>query len=56
MASDTNNTIEQLKQALQAHRQALAALEEALLAELESHSKHNGGGAGHKLLSLTEVG
>ena len=51
-----SNTIEQLKQALQAHRKALDALEDALLAELESLTKHNGGGAGHKLLSLKEVG
>ena len=54
MASD-RATIEQLKQALQAHRRALEALEEALLAELESHSKPNGAGR-HKLLSLKEVG
>ena len=53
MAGDPN-TLEQLKQALQAHRQALEALEDALLAELESHTKHNGAG-GHQLLSLKEV-
>ncbi len=53
MAADTN-TIEQLKQALQAHRQALEALEDALLAELESLTQQNG--AGHKFLSLKEVG
>ncbi len=47
------NTIERLKQALQAHRQALEALEDALLAELESLAQQNG--AGHKLLSLKEV-
>jgi excisionase family DNA binding protein len=51
--SGDNDTIERLKQALQAHREALEALEDALLAELESHTKHNG--AGHKLLSLKEV-
>ena len=49
-----SDTIEQLKQALQAHRKALEALEDALLAELESHSKRHGG-AEHKLLSLSEV-
>jgi excisionase family DNA binding protein len=52
MTGDTEK-IERLKQALQAHRKALEALEDALLAELESHSKHNG--AGRKLLSLSEV-
>ena len=54
MTGDTD-TLEQLKRALQAHREALEALEDALLAELESHAKHNGGGAGHKLLSLKEA-
>ncbi len=53
MTADTD-TIERLKQALQAHRQALEALEDALLAELESLNKHNGAG-GHQLLSLKEV-
>ena len=52
MAGDSD-TIERLKQALQAHRQALEALEDALLAELESHTKHYG--AGHTLLSPKEV-
>ncbi len=52
MTGDTD-TLEQLKRAIKAHRQALEALEDALLAELESHSKQNG--AGCKLLSLTEV-
>ena len=53
MTANTD-TIEQLKQALQAHRKALEALEDALLAQLESHTQHNGAG-GHKLLSLKEV-
>jgi excisionase family DNA binding protein len=53
MAGDPDR-LEQLKQALQAHRKALEALEDALLAELESHTKHNGAG-GHELLSLKEV-
>ncbi len=52
MTGDTD-TLEKLKQALQAHRQALEALEDALLAELEAHAQHNG--AGRKLLSLKEV-
>ena len=52
MTGDTD-TIEQLKRALQAHRQALEALEDALLAELEALAQQNG--AGHELLSLKEV-
>jgi excisionase family DNA binding protein len=52
MTGDTA-TLEQLKRALQAHREALEALEDALLAELESHAQHDG--AGRKLLSLKEV-
>jgi|SRR5215210_6875543 len=52
--SGDNDTIERLKQALQAHRETLEALEDALLAELESPSKHDGSG-GHQLLSLKEV-
>ncbi len=51
--SGDNDTIERLKQALKAHREALEALEDALLAELEFHTKHNG--SGHELLSLKEV-
>ncbi|MDQ4000883.1 MAG: helix-turn-helix domain-containing protein [Actinomycetota bacterium] len=50
---DNTDRLERLKQALRAHRQALDALEDALLAELESFTKHDG--AGHKLLSLKEV-
>ena len=51
--TDGTDRLERLKDALKAHRQALDALEDALLAELESPSKHDG--AGHKLLSLKEV-
>ncbi len=50
---DDTDRLERLKDALKAHRQALDALEDALLAELESLTNHNG--AGHKLLSLKEV-
>ena len=50
---DDSDKIQSLKQALQAHRKALDALEDALLAELESLAKQNG--AGHTLLSLKEV-
>jgi hypothetical protein len=53
MTGDTDR-LERLKDALQAYRQALEALEDALLAELESLTQHNG--AGHKLLSLKGVG
>jgi excisionase family DNA binding protein len=51
---DDTDRLERLKAALQAHRKALDALEDALLAELESHTKHDGTG-GHQLLSLKEV-
>ena len=51
--TDGTDSLERLKDALQAHRQALDALEDALLAELESLTTHNG--AGHQLLSLKEV-
>jgi excisionase family DNA binding protein len=51
---DDTDRLERLKAALQAHRKALDALEDALLAELESHTKHDGAG-GHELLSLKEV-
>ncbi len=50
---DNTDRLERLKDALQAHRKALDALEDALLAELESLNNHNG--ARHKLLSLEEV-
>jgi excisionase family DNA binding protein len=51
---DNTDRLERLKDALQAHRKALDALEDALLAELESLNNHNGAG-GHELLSLKEV-
>jgi excisionase family DNA binding protein len=51
--SENTDRLERLKDALQAHRKALDALEDALLAELESLTTHNG--AGHTLLSLKEV-
>ena len=51
---DNTDRLERFKDALQAHRKALDALEDALLAELESHTKHDGAG-GHELLSLKEV-
>jgi excisionase family DNA binding protein len=50
---DNTNRLERLKDALQAHRQALDALEDALLAELDSLTNPNG--SGHQLLSLQEV-
>jgi excisionase family DNA binding protein len=50
---DDTDRLERLKDALQAHRKALDALEDALLAELESLTKHDG--AGRELLSLKEV-
>jgi excisionase family DNA binding protein len=50
---DNTDRLERLKDALRAHRKALDALDDALLAELESPSKHND--AGYKLLSLKEV-
>jgi excisionase family DNA binding protein len=51
---DNTDRLERLKAALQAHRKALDALEDTLLAELESLNNHNGAG-GHELLSLKEV-
>ncbi len=51
---DDTDRLERLKDALKAHRKALDALEDALLAELESHAKPNDAG-GHELLSLKEV-
>jgi excisionase family DNA binding protein len=51
---DNTDRLERLKDALQAHRQALDALEDALLAELESLTNYNGAG-GQQLLSLKEV-
>jgi excisionase family DNA binding protein len=51
---ENTDKLERLKDALKAHRKALDALEDALLAELESLTKPNGAG-GHQLLSLQEV-
>ena len=51
---ENTDRLERLKDALKAHRQALDALEDALLAELESFTKHDGA-RGHELLSLKEV-
>jgi excisionase family DNA binding protein len=53
MASE-DDTLQQLKQAIEHHRQALEALEEALVAELDSRRQEvNGHHAG--LLSMKEV-
>jgi excisionase family DNA binding protein len=52
------DTLEQLKQAIEHHRQALQALEEALLAELDSHrQEEENGNHQHQgaLLSIKEV-
>jgi excisionase family DNA binding protein len=52
------DTLEQLKQAIEHHRQALQALEEALLAELDSHRQEEENGNHHPqgaLLSIKEV-
>ena len=53
MASESD-TLQQLRQAIEHHRQALQALEEALLAELDSRrAEQNGHQRG--LLSIKEV-
>ncbi len=51
------DTLEQLKQAIEHHRQALQALEEALLAELDSHRQQEDNGHHRQgaLLSIKEV-
>jgi excisionase family DNA binding protein len=49
------DTLEQLKQAIEHHRQALQALEEALLAELDSHRQEENGHHQGGLLSIKEV-
>jgi excisionase family DNA binding protein len=53
------DTLEQLKQAIEQHRQALQALEEALLAELGSHRQEEEEDNGHhpqrELLSIKEI-
>ncbi len=50
MAHD-EDTLHRLERALEAHRQALDELEQALLAELRSRSSQNG----HQLLSIQDV-
>ena len=49
-----DDTLQSLKQALEAHRKALEELEKALLAQLESRNR-NGHDNGHELLSIPEV-
>ena len=52
--SSEDDTLQQLKEAIEHHRQALEALEEALLAELDSRrAEQNGHQRG--LLSIKEV-
>jgi len=53
MASNDDN-LHHLKEAIEHHRQALDALHEALLAELESHRQQNGHSQ-YELLSIKEV-
>ena len=48
------DTLQQLKQAIEHHRQALEALEEALLAQLDSGRQQENGNH-HGLLSIKEV-
>jgi excisionase family DNA binding protein len=54
MASD-GDTLQQLKQAIEHHRQALEALQEALLAELDSRRQEVNGHHQRELLSIKEV-
>jgi excisionase family DNA binding protein len=54
MASE-DDTLQQLKQAIEHHRQALEALEEALLAQLDSGSQEENGRDQRALLSIQEV-
>ena len=49
------DTLQQLKEALEHHRQALEALEEALLAQLDSGSQEENGHHHGGLLSIGEV-
>ncbi len=49
------DTLEQLKQAIEHHRQALQALEEALLAQLDSRRREDNGHYQRTLLSIKEV-
>ena len=52
--SSEDDTLQQLKEAIEHHRQALEALEEALLAELDSRRAEQNGHQGG-LLSIKEV-
>jgi len=54
MAAESD-TLQQLKQAIEHHRQALEALQEAFLAELDSRSQEDNGHRQHELLSIKEV-
>ena len=54
MASE-GDTLQQLKQAIEHHRQALEALEEALLAQLDSGRQEENGHHHGGLLSIQEV-
>src|SRR5919199_4184084 len=49
------DTLKRLEQALQDHRRALEALEEALLAELRSQNRDSRDQGSHELLSIQEV-
>src|SRR5918998_5831819 len=54
MASE-GDTLQRLKQAIEHHRQALEALEEALLAELNFGRREENGHHQRELLSIKEV-
>ena len=54
MASE-GDTLQQLKQAIEHHRQALEALEEAWLAQLDSARPEENGHHQRELLSIKEV-
>jgi len=53
--SSESDTLQQLKQAIEHHRQALETLQEALLAELDSRSQEVNGYRQSELLSIKEV-
>jgi excisionase family DNA binding protein len=56
MASNGDNTLQRLKQAIEHHRQALEELQQALLAELDAHRQQQENGHQHsELLSIKEV-
>jgi excisionase family DNA binding protein len=58
MASNGDNTLQRLKQAIEHHRQALEELQQALLAELDAHNRQqqeNGHHQHSELLSIKEV-